>query len=88
MALQESVRLYEVLIRFPPDGTPSALQRQIEEVIRDGEVIHATGRLAEPIDPDAVNGLIEASLAQLLAENLKLRALLSPEQRRDHGLET
>ena len=56
-------------------------------MIRDGEVIHATERLAEPIDPDAVSGLIEASLAQLLAENLRLRALLTPEQRRDHGFD-
>ena len=88
MALRESVRLYEVLIRFSADGVPSALQRQIEEVIRDGEVIHATERLAEPLDPSAVNGLIEASLAQLLAENLRLRALLTPRQRRDHGFDS
>lgn len=87
MALSESTRLYEVLIRFSPDGTPSALQRRIEEVVRDGEVIHATEQMAEPLDPVAVNGLIEASMAKLLAENLRLRALLSPEQRREHGFD-
>lgn len=87
MALEERVRLYEVLIRFAPDGSPSALQRRIEEVVRDGEVLHATEQLAEPLDPGAVNGLIETGMAQLLAENLRLRALLSPEQRRDNGFD-
>ncbi len=88
MALSENVRLYEVLIRFSPDGTPSAVQRRIEEIVRDGEVIHATEQMAEPLDPDAVNGLIETSLAKLLAENLRLRALLSPRQRREHGFDS
>jgi hypothetical protein len=87
MALTERTRLYEVLIRFAPDGTPSALQRNLEEVLRDGEVIHATEQMAQPLDPDTVQGLIASSDALMLAENMRLRAVLTAAQRETLGLE-
>lgn len=86
MALTERTRLYEVLIRFAPDGTPHALQRNLEEVLRDGEVVHATERMAEPLAPSAVAGLIAEAHALMLAENLRLRAMLTPAQREALGL--
>jgi hypothetical protein len=87
MALIETARLYEVLIRFDAHGAPSALQRWIEEVHRDGEVIHARERQAQPLEPAEVSGLIQAAHALLLAENARMRAILTPEQRVRLGLE-
>ncbi len=86
MALSERTRLYEVMIRFAADGTPSTLQRCITEVLRDGEVINATEQLATPIDPAAVAGIIGEGQALLLAENLRIKAELSPSQREKLGM--
>jgi hypothetical protein len=80
--LEERTRLYEIMIRFDAQGAPSAIQRHIHEVVRDGEVIAASERPAAPLDPAAVEGLIGRHAAALLAENLRLKALLTPEQRR------
>jgi hypothetical protein len=81
-ALEERTRLYEILLRFDAAGRPFAIQRRIHEVLRGGEVIAASELAAEPIDPAGVRELMSASLASLLAENLRLRAALTPDQRR------
>jgi hypothetical protein len=80
--LEERTRLYEVLIRFDARGAPSAIQRHIHEILRDGEVVAAQELAPEALDPTRVDGLLARHSADLLAENLRLKALLTPDQRR------
>lgn len=85
--LHERTRLYEVMIRFHPDGPPAAVQRHLHEILRDGEVIAATERPAQPLEVDAVAALLGRHVAALLADNARLRAILTPDQRRLLGIE-
>jgi hypothetical protein len=85
--LHERTRIYEILIRFHPEGPPAAIQRHVHEVLRGEEVIAATEQPAQPLDVDAVAALVGQQTVQLLAENARLKAILTPEQRRVLGIE-
>lgn len=75
MAIEKTTHLYEVLIRFGPDGNVRGAHQQSVERITDGDtVLSERQNPPVPVDPDALGGILGKNVAAMLAqiEGLKL----------------
>lgn len=85
MTLQKTNRLYEVLVRFAPDGNIQGAHQIFMERVMDGEdVLSEKPGSAIPINPESVSSVIEESVAAVIADNAALRAAI---QTRDEEAE-
>lgn len=81
--IEKTRTLYEILIRFAPDGSLQGAHRCEQEVITDGdEILNLTAAPAEPVDlkelaalfDDERIALLIAQVGLLKAENSRLAA--------------
>ncbi len=80
MAITEQTHLYEVLLRFGPEGLTGAHQRNLSRLVDDsGTVLMEREGAPEALTPDALAGLMTAQtvglLAQLDARNIQIAEL-------------
>lgn len=68
MAYSERTRLYEVLVRYHPDGTVAAHQRDIQEVLNGTDVVAATEGPAVSLVVADVAAVVGSVLPALSAE--------------------
>lgn len=71
MALEEKERLYEVLIRYHPDGTVAAHYKNIVEVFRDGVAFAATEGDAKPLNVAVIGDVLGEVVPAIVAERDK-----------------
>ena len=69
MAITEQTHLYEVLLRFGPEGLTGAHQRGLTRLVDEaGNVLMEREGAPEALTPDALAGLMTAQTADLLAQ--------------------
>ncbi|WP_435656101.1 hypothetical protein [Brucella pituitosa] len=78
MALERKKYLYEVLLRFHPQGFAGAHQIHAEQIVDSdtGDVLSETAGMAEPVTDDAVSTLIGSESLALLARISELESLV------------
>lgn len=75
MAITEQTHLYEVLLRFGPEGLTGAHQRSLSQLVDDsGTVLMEREGVPEALTPAALAGLIDGQTADLLAQLAALQA--------------
>lgn len=81
MTLQKTNHLYEVLVRFAPDGNIQGAHQIFMERVMDGEdVLSEKPGSAIPINPESVSSVIEESVAAVIADNGALRAAIQTKE--------
>jgi chromosome segregation ATPase len=69
MAITEQTYLYEVMLRFGPEGLTGAHQRGLTRLVDEaGNVLMEREGAPEALTPDALAGLMTAQTADLLAQ--------------------
>ena len=69
MAITEQTHLYEVLLRFGPDGLTGAHQRGLTRLVDEaGNVLMEREGAPEALTPDALAGLMTSQTAGLLVQ--------------------
>lgn len=69
MAITEQTHLYEVLLRFGPEGLTGAHQRGLTRLVDEaGNVLMEREGAPEALTPDALAGLMTAQTADLLVQ--------------------
>lgn len=85
MNIEHRIRNYEILIRFNENGSLGSHLQEIEEILKEGEVISATPLAPVPLSFVAGEGLVQlqtvlgeattAALANNIALQLKITEL-------------
>lgn len=69
MAITEQTYLYEVMLRFGPEGLTGAHQRGLTRLVDEaGNVLMEREGAPEALTPDALAGLIDSQTADLLVQ--------------------
>ena len=77
MSMEQKKQIYEILIRFSPDGAVSGIHKVDQMIVADtasGKVLQATREAPGPVEAADLDRIVSAENARLLARLSDLQA--------------